>query len=79
MHLEAKVQNISAHLQFEGVIGHKAGCQYSDLPHFVREVAEFKSDSDVVINHIADTRIELRVKEIFKKMEESEKRIESQM
>ena len=73
------MQNISAHLKFDGVIGHKAGCQYSDLPHFVQEVADFKSDSDVLINHIADTRIELRVREIFKKMEESEKRIESQM
>ena len=34
-------------------------------------MAEFKADSDVLINHIVDKRMELRLQEVFKKIEES--------
>ena len=41
------------------------------LPAFVRDMIEFKSDQDVVITHITDTRIELRINEAFKKIDEA--------
>ena len=34
-------------------------------------MADFKADSDVLINHIVDKRMELRLQEVFKKIEES--------
>ena len=70
LNLETKVQNINANLKFDGVIGHKRGCQYNDLPQFVRDIVDFKNDHDVVITHIADTRMEMRLKDVFKRIEE---------
>ena len=32
---------------------------------------DFKNDQDVVITHITDTRIELRINEAFKKIDEA--------
>ena len=63
--LEARFQIVQANMRFEGVIGNKPGCQYINLPHFVKEVADFKADSDVIICHITDQRLELRLKDIF--------------
>ena len=57
-------------MKFDGVIGKKNGCQYSDLPHFVRDLAEFKADSDVIIAHTADRRIEHNLKDIDMKIDE---------
>ena len=61
---------MQATLKFDGVIGYKSEYKYGDFPQFVREMAEFKADSDVIINHAVDKRIELRTKEILKQVDE---------
>ena len=62
-------------MKFDGVIGKKNGCQYIDLPHFVRDLAEFKADSDVIISHTADRRIENRIKDIDTKIDERDEKL----
>ena len=71
LNIETKIQNLSANFKYEDVIGPKRSCQYPDLPAFVRDMIEFKSDQDVIITHITDTRIELRINEAFKKIDEA--------
>ena len=61
---------MQATLKFDGVIGYKSEYKYSDFPQFVREIAEFKADSDVIINHAVDKRIKIRTEEILKQIDE---------
>ena len=57
-------------MKFDGVIGYKSEYNYSDFPQFVRAMAEFKDDQDVIINTTVDKRIELRTREILKQLDE---------
>ena len=79
LNIETKIQNLAANFKYEDVIGPKRSCQYPDLPAFVRDMIDFKGDQDVVITHITDTRIELRINEAFKKIDEAAEKTSTEL
>ena len=44
---------------------------YKDISTFLRSVAEFKDEADVVFSTLSDKKIDYRLKEVFKKIDEA--------
>ena len=46
---------------------------FKDIATFIRSIAEFKDESDVIFSTMSDKKIDYRLKDVFKKIEETHK------
>ena len=67
--MKSLIENLQAQFRVEGIIGHGHDDQYRDIPTFIRGIAEWKEDSDVTIPNMIEKRLDLRLKDVFTKIE----------
>ena len=71
MHLRELVQSLKDQFRVEGVIGSNKNDMYKDISTFIRSMAEFKDESDVIFSTMCDKRMEHRLKDILKQIDEN--------
>ena len=67
------VSNVQEQFKVDGVIGIGKNDMFKDIATFIRSIAEFKDESDVIFSTMSDKKIDYRLKDVFKKIEETHK------
>ena len=69
--LRQLVTTFQEQFNVSGVIGTGKNDMFKDISTFIRSLAEFKDEADVVFSTMSDKKIDYRLKEVFKKIDEA--------
>ena len=65
------VTDLTNQFKVPGIIGHEDGDMFRDISTFIRSVAEFKDESDVIFSTMIERRLEPRLDSVYNKIKEA--------